>query len=888
MTMLPHSLTMIATLIIIFLAQTLVGVSSLPEADKITNLPGQPRVEFQQYSGYVTVDDQNQRALFYYFVEAEENPSSKPLVLWLNGGPGCSSIGVGAFAEHGPFRPSDNNVLEINDKSWNKVANVLYLESPAGVGFSYSSNESFYALVTDEITARDNLVFLQRWFTKFPEYSNNDFFISGESYGGHYVPQLAQLIVQTKTNFNLKGIAIGNPLLEFNTDFNSRSEYLWSHGLISDSTYEVLTRVCNFSSIRRQMQNGNLRGVCGKANKLLDSEISNYVDEYDVTLDVCLSSVNQQAYVLNQLQETQKIDVCVGDKTTTYLNTKEVQEALHANLVGVAKWSTCSSVLHYDYQNLEVPTIPILGSLVKSSIRVLVYSGDQDSVIPLLGSRSLVNGLAKEIGLNTTVAYRPWFGEKQVAGWTQVYGDILSYATVRGASHEAPFSQPQRSLVLLKAFLEGKPLPADKITNLPGQPHVKFQQYSGYITVDDQNQRALFYYFVEAEKHPTSKPVVLWLNGGPGCSSIGVGALVEHGPFKPGDNNVLVKNHYSWNKVANVLYLESPAGVGFSYSSNTSFYTLVTDEITARDNLIFLQRWFTEFPEYSKNDFFITGESYAGHYAPQLAQLIVQTKTNFNLKGIGNPLMEFDTDLNSKAEFFWSHGLISDSTYDLFTRVCNYSTIRRQTIQGNLSDVCAKINGLVFTEVSNYIDQYDVTLDVCLSSANQQAYVLNQMQETQKIDVCVDDKAVTYLNRKDVQKALHAKLVEVSKWSACSRVLHYDRRNLEIPTVSILGSLVNSNIRVLVYSGDQDSVIPLLGSRSLVNGLAKELGLNTTVAYRAWFERKQVAGWTQVYGELLSYATIRGASHEAPFTQPQRSLVLLKAFLEGKPLPNVK
>ncbi|RZB81148.1 Serine carboxypeptidase-like 46 [Glycine soja] len=138
--------------------------------------------------------------------------------------------------------------------------------------------------------------------------------------------------------------------------------------------------------------------------------------------------------------------------------------------------------------------------------------------------------------------------------------------------------------------------------------------------------------------------------------------------------------------VANVLYLESPAGVGFSYSSNTSFYTLVTDEITAGDNLIFLPRWFTEFPEYSKNDFFITGESYAGHYAPQLAQLIVQTKTNFNLKGvaIGNPLMEFDTDLNSKAEFFWSHGLISDSTYNLFTRVCNYFTIRRQTIQGLL------------------------------------------------------------------------------------------------------------------------------------------------------------------------------------------------------------
>ena len=59
------------------------------------------------------------------------------------------------------------------------------------------------------------------------------------------------------------------------------------------------------------------------------------------------------------------------------------------------------------------------------------------------------------------------------------------------------------------------PIPqADTISNLPGQSHVKFQQYSSYITVKDQNQRALFYYFVEAEKHPTSKPVVIWLNGG--------------------------------------------------------------------------------------------------------------------------------------------------------------------------------------------------------------------------------------------------------------------------------------------------------------------------------------------------------------------------------------
>ncbi|XP_058208066.1 P-(S)-hydroxymandelonitrile lyase-like [Rhododendron vialii] len=59
------------------------------------------QVNFQQFGGYITVDEKQDRALFYYFVEAETDPASKPLVLWLNGGPGCSSLGAGAFCEHG-------------------------------------------------------------------------------------------------------------------------------------------------------------------------------------------------------------------------------------------------------------------------------------------------------------------------------------------------------------------------------------------------------------------------------------------------------------------------------------------------------------------------------------------------------------------------------------------------------------------------------------------------------------------------------------------------------------------------------------------------------------------------------------------------------------------
>ncbi|KAL8123229.1 serine carboxypeptidase-like 45 isoform X2 [Apium graveolens] len=433
---------------------------SLSDCDKITQLPGQPQVGFQQFSGYVTVDsNKRERALFYYFVEAEIDPASKPLVLWLNGGPGCSSLGVGAFSENGPFRPN-GDVLVKNDYSWNSEANMLYLETPAGVGFSYSTDSSTMTM-NDEITARDNLVFMKRWFLKFPQYRQRELFITGESYAGHYIPQLAQLMIQSNKKqkiFNLKGIALGNPVLEYTTDFNSRAEFFWSHGLISDSTYSIFTSVCNYSRYVSEYYRDSVSPLCSRVMSEVTKETSRFVDKYDVTLDVCISSVFAQSKIISP-QVSERIDVCLEDETVKYLNRKDVQKALHARLVGVRKWDVCSSILDYELLNIEIPTISLVGSLVKEGIPVLVYSGDQDSVIPLTGSRTLVRGLAKQLGLNTTVPYRVWFEGQQVGGWTQVYGDILSFATIRGAAHEVPFSQPERSLVLFKSFLKGRPLP---------------------------------------------------------------------------------------------------------------------------------------------------------------------------------------------------------------------------------------------------------------------------------------------------------------------------------------------------------------------------------------------------------------------------------------------
>lgn len=97
----------------------------------------------------------------------------------------------------------------------------------------------------------------------------------------------------------------------------------------------------------------------------------------------------------------------------------------------------------------------------------------------------------------------------------------------------------------------------------------------------------------------------------------------------------------------------------------------------------------------------------------------------FSFMQLGNPVLEFATDFNSRAEFFWSHGLISDLTFKMFTSVCNYSRYVREYYNGAISPICSSVMSQVSTETSRFVDKYDVTLDVCISSVFSQTKVLN-------------------------------------------------------------------------------------------------------------------------------------------------------------------
>ncbi|CAA0816583.1 Serine carboxypeptidase-like 40 [Striga hermonthica] len=322
-----------------FPQERILSQEGLKEEDLITYLPGQPPVNFSHYSGYVSVDIVAERALFYYFVEADpEKSSNLPLVLWLNGGPGCSSLGYGAMEELGPFRVcSDGKTLYENEYAWNRVANVLFLETPAGVGFSYSKTKSDVMKSGDNETAIDNYVFLLNWLEKFPEYKYRDLYLAGESYAGHYVPQLALNILQHNINgpniIRLKGIFIGNAWINDETDNKGMYENLETHALISNETLNQLLEYCNFS------EKAKVSNQCNKAYGEVGKDIG-VIDIYNIYAPLCLNSnltkTPQSASVLN-------FDPCSDNYVQAYLNRPEVQKALHANVTNSIPydWSFC-------------------------------------------------------------------------------------------------------------------------------------------------------------------------------------------------------------------------------------------------------------------------------------------------------------------------------------------------------------------------------------------------------------------------------------------------------------------------------------------------------------------------------------------------------------------
>lgn len=137
----------------------------------IHSLPGAPQPLLNMYAGHVEVTPEHHGNMFFWFYKNRHIANRQRTVIWLNGGPGCSSMD-GAMMEIGPYRVKKDGTLTMNDGSWDEFANLLFIDNPVGTGFSYVDTDS-YIHDLDEMAVQMT-TFLEKWFAIFPEHARDD------------------------------------------------------------------------------------------------------------------------------------------------------------------------------------------------------------------------------------------------------------------------------------------------------------------------------------------------------------------------------------------------------------------------------------------------------------------------------------------------------------------------------------------------------------------------------------------------------------------------------------------------------------------------------------------------------------------------------------------
>uniref|UniRef100_A0A6N2N618 Carboxypeptidase n=1 Tax=Salix viminalis TaxID=40686 RepID=A0A6N2N618_SALVM len=284
--------------------------------------------------------------------------------------------------EIGPFRINKTaSGLYLNKFSWNSVANLLFLETPAGVGFSYSNRSSDLFDTGDIRTATDSLEFLVGWMNRFPRYKNREVYLTGESYAGHYVPQLARAIImynkRSKHPINLKGFMVGNAVTDNYYDNLGTVTYWWSHAMISDKTYQQLVNTCDF---RRQKESDECESLYSYA---MDQEFGN-IDQYNIYSPPCNNSdgststrhsIRLPHHPHKVFRKLSGYDPCTEKHAEIYYNRPDVQKELHANVTKIPyKWTACSEVLNRNWNDTDVSVLPIYREMLASGLRIWVFS----------------------------------------------------------------------------------------------------------------------------------------------------------------------------------------------------------------------------------------------------------------------------------------------------------------------------------------------------------------------------------------------------------------------------------------------------------------------------------------------------------------------------------
>ncbi|XP_028767747.1 serine carboxypeptidase-like 12 isoform X1 [Neltuma alba] len=456
----------------------LVLSNSVSSQTIVKTLPGfEGNLPFFLETGYIGVGEMDEIQLFYYFFKSERKPNEDPLVLWLPTGPGCSALSSILY-ENGPIRFNyknssiqDKPVLELNIYSWTKVANVIFLDAPVGSGFSYSTVSSGYN-TSDTKTVSNIHEFIRKWLLMHPEHVENQLVIGGESYSGIIAPAVVQKILDGNAAkehpwLNIQTLVVGNPFTDVYYDINSRVKFADRVALISDDLYEQAKFHCHGEYVHPNRSNTACAAVLEMIHRCLEDLNAAMILENkcaafsprpkNIQWDLGSLGLNLTDSLFSEANPITYTGYCRKYNylfASLWANDLAVQEALNVRNGTIEHWERCNNSIAYTH-DIKSSLHYYKNFLSAKPLRVLVYSGDHDLIIPYVGTEEWIASLNMTISTGNH-EWRPWYVDGQVAGYTEIYTKKefrITYATVKGAGHTAPEYKPKQCYNMIERYL---------------------------------------------------------------------------------------------------------------------------------------------------------------------------------------------------------------------------------------------------------------------------------------------------------------------------------------------------------------------------------------------------------------------------------------------------
>ncbi|KAK4270273.1 hypothetical protein QN277_023328 [Acacia crassicarpa] len=436
-------------------------------------LPGfEGPLPFHLETGYVGVGDSAAEGgageVFYYFIESENNPKEDPLMLWLTGGPGCSSFS-GLIFEIGPiaFKVEKYNGslpnLVLRPQAWTKACSIIFVDLPLGSGFSYPDTP--YLQRGDRGLIKHAYQFLRKWLIDHPRFLKNQVYIGGDSYSGIPIPPIVQEISNGNEEgiqpwINLQGYVLGNPVTTMEEE-NYLPSFAHGMALISNELYMSLQNNCKGNYINIDPENGSCLRDLNTLHELMSG-----LDNFCTLEPKCaMASPRPHGFgsrrsLINKFQRHLSSRLSrppLSCKSYAYflgydwIEDDRVLEALHIRKGSIKNWQRCNP-FNYDFDIINA--FPYHVNLSRKGYRSLIYNGDHDAVVPFMSTQAWI----RDLNYSIVEDWRPWLVNSQVAGYTRRYSNKMTFATIKGAGHVAPEYKSEECFEMFTSWISNKPL----------------------------------------------------------------------------------------------------------------------------------------------------------------------------------------------------------------------------------------------------------------------------------------------------------------------------------------------------------------------------------------------------------------------------------------------